>query len=184
MDSQSHPTNNLSATIVNMKRVVVIGSPGAGKTTFVRKLADKTKLPLIHLDYYYHDTNKDYYHSKEAWIARVQKLMAGDSWIIDGNYSSTIPERFKMADTIIYIDIPRRVALYRVLKRRIQYRSKLREDMPADWKEKANWEFLKYVWGYNKAYRPMIADELEKHKEKMVYILKNSKQVKNFLKGL
>src|SRR5476651_102756 len=116
-----------------MKRVLVIGCPGAGKTIFSKKLADKTGLPLIHLDYYYHDKTKDYYSetNKPAWYANVRQLMKHPSWIMDGNYSSTFPDRFAAADTIFYFDVPLGARMRGVFARRWQYRNKRRDDMPA-----------------------------------------------------
>ncbi len=59
-----------------MKRVMIIGAPGTGKSTFAKKLAEETGLPLIHIDYYYHDPAKDYYTDKPAWRALVTELAA------------------------------------------------------------------------------------------------------------
>ncbi len=83
-----------------MKRVTILGSPGTGKTTFAKQLAAKTGLPLIHLDLLYHDKTKDYYSDEAAWQKTVKKLLQQDSWIMDGNYNSTLAERVGKADTV------------------------------------------------------------------------------------
>lgn len=164
-----------------MKRVAVIGSPGTGKTTFVKKLALKTGLPIIHLDFYYHQKQFDYRTNQPAWIKKVTELSKQDKWIMDGNYNSSFEVRFKRADTIIFLDLPRRIAFYGVIKRRIQYHGKLRDDMPSDWKEKANWEFLKYVWKFNGEHRDIILSSIDNTKGKKVVVFNNRKQLNSYV---
>src|ERR1035438_9231421 len=153
-----------------MKRVLIIGSPGSGKTTFAAGLAKKTGLPLIHLDYYYHDRTKDYYNEKNkpAWRAQVMGLLKPESWICDGNYSSTFPQRFKLADTIIYFDFPLYLRMYGIFKRRLEFRNKKRKDMPNDWRETADWEFVKFVWNFRKKYNHKITDIIDNDTSKKV----------------
>ncbi len=167
-----------------MKRVAIVGCPGAGKTTFARKLSEKTKLPVVHLDFYYHQQKYDYHNNRDAWIKRVKKLIQQDSWIMDGNYSSSFVPRFKRADTIIFFDFPRRTSMHGVVKRRIQYHNKLRVEMPSEWKEKANLEFLKYVWNFNKSDRGKILTAIKEAGDKNVIVFKNRKQANDFLKEL
>lgn len=164
-----------------MKRIAIVGCPGSGKTTFTRKLAAKTKLPVIHLDFYYHQTKHDYYNNTEAWIATVKELIKQDAWIMDGNYNSTIEARFKRADTIIFFDFPRRKSLYGVVKRRIQYRNKLREEMPSDWEEKANLEFLIYVWHFRKNNREETLKAIADNHDKDLITFTNRKQANEYL---
>ena len=168
-----------------MKRVLVIGCPGAGKTTFAKQLADKTGLPLIHLDYYYHDKSKDYYSqiNKPAWFAKVRELTNKPAWIIDGNYSSTFPERFEAADTIFYFDVPLGTRLHGVLIRRWRYRNKKRSDMPADWQETISWEFMKFVWRFEK-YRPRIENVLNKETSKKVIKFKSRAAAQKYLDNI
>jgi adenylate kinase family enzyme len=167
-----------------MKRVAVVGCPGVGKTVFVRRLAQKTGLPVIHLDFYYHQKKYDYYNDKPAWIKRVKELIAQDKWIMDGNYSSSFEPRFKRADTIVFLDYPRRVALVGTIKRRVKYHKKLREDMPSDWKEKADLTFLKYIWSYKGESRSKVLAAIASNPSKEVIIFKNRKQAESYLKEL
>jgi adenylate kinase family enzyme len=166
-----------------MKKVLVIGCPGAGKTTFARQLASKTGLPLIHLDYYYHDRNYDYYNDKAAWRLRVLSLMKADEWIMDGNYSTTFPERFEKADTIIFFDYPLRLRMYGIFKRWRQYRNKKRDDMPDGWNETISWEFFKFVWNFE-AYRPRITNVINKKTSKKIITFKNRGQTREYLKAV
>lgn len=167
-----------------MKRIAIVGCPGTGKTTFAFKLAKATKLPLVHLDYYYHQTEHDYYHDKQAWIKRVEALINQDKWIMDGNYSSTFDSRFQRADTIIFFDFPRRIALYGAIKRRIYYRNKQRQEMPSDWKEKANLEFLKYIWNFNRKHRQKTVTAMAKAKGKEIIVFTNRAQTEEYLRHL
>lgn len=163
----------------------MIGCPGAGKTTFACQLAQKTGLPLIHLDYYYHDKPKDYYSEKNkaAWRDQVLKLTKPDRWIIDGNYSTTFPERFEAADTIIFFDFPLRLRLYGIFRRRLQFRKKKRYDMPEGWQEKITWEFFKFVWNFE-AYRPKITNVLDSNSKKKVITFKKRSDVRRYLESL
>ncbi len=169
-----------------MKRVLVVGSPGAGKTLFAKRLAKKTGLPLVHLDTYYHDKTKDYYseQNKPAWRAKVMELIKPNTWIIDGNYSSTFPDRFERADTIFFLDYPLHTRLRGVFNRRLEYRNRKREDMPEDWQEKIDWSFLEFVWNFKKNYRHKITDVLKTQSSKKIVIFKKRSEATKYLKML
>jgi adenylate kinase family enzyme len=168
-----------------MHKIIVIGCPGVGKTTFAKELAKKTNLPLVHLDYHYYDLPKNYHNDKDAWKNLVRSLVAKDRWIIEGNYKSTFDVRLPAADTIIFFDYPRYVAMWRALKRRIQYRNKLRTDMPAGWKEKLDLDFVKFIWNFNANVKPMIHELLPQYKDrKTVIILNTPKETHAFLRSL
>jgi len=167
-----------------MKRVAVIGSPGAGKTIFSRKLAEKTSLPLVHLDIYYNDEKLGFKEDRAAWEKLVSELVAKPEWIMDGNYGSTFPLRFERADTIIFLDYKRWRALMGVYKRRLQYHSKLRPDMPEGWREKTDRNFMRYVWNFNKKSRSIIFAAAEPdHHQKMI-IFRKPKDAENYLRSL
>ena len=168
-----------------MKRVVVIGSPGAGKTTFARKLADILNLPLHHLDYYYHDNRFHYPDHKPQWRAKVKELTSGSEWVIDGNYKSTFDIRFPRADTIIFLDYSKRVTLLRAIARRVVLHNRVREDMPANWREKLSPELLKFIWNYNKVERPKVLKLLEElSKDKTIVIIRSPRKSASFLAEL
>ena len=162
----------------------MVGCPASGKTTFARRLAQKTGLPLIHLDYYYHQKKYNYYENKDAWRKRVLSLAKGDAWIIDGNYGSTFAERFAMADMVIFFDLPRRVVMYRLFKRRLKYARIRRDEMPSDWHEKIDWNFLLFVWRFNKNSRFKITDAIAAHPSKAAAIFHASHDAELFLDGV
>ena len=94
----------------NMKKVIVIGCPGSGKTTFAEKLRDKTELPLYYLDAIWHKPDRTHI-SREEYDARLAEILARDAWIIDGNYSRTIETRLRACDTVFLFDLPVEICL-------------------------------------------------------------------------
>jgi adenylate kinase family enzyme len=166
-----------------MKRVLITGSGGAGKSTLAKALSVKINVPVIHLDYYYHQTDKDYVNNKEAWIEKVYSLLDGDSWIIEGNYSSSYEKRFALADTFIFLDVSTAQSLWSIIKRRYVYRKTKRPEMPDDWQDKLNWEFVRYVLRFKKDSRQKLVNEIEKytHQNLAVHIFKSRRQANKWL---
>lgn len=123
-----------------MKRVAVVGCPGAGKSTFCRQLSKLAGLPIIHLDTYYNDPASPCYLAKDlkVWEAKVAELISREQWIMDGNFGSTFKLRFGRADTIIFFDYPRYPCLWRIFKRRIEFHNKQRPEMHDEWRERFN----------------------------------------------
>ena len=80
-----------------MNRVIVIGCPGSGKTTFSKKLNKITGLPLYHLDAIWHKPDKTHI-PREEFDQRISEIFATDEWIIDGNYGRTVEIRLKECD--------------------------------------------------------------------------------------
>jgi len=142
-----------------MKRVLVIGPSGAGKTTLATALAEKTCLPLIHLD-------TEYWRPgwvatpDEEWAPIVSELVARDSWIIEGNFSSTFPLRMPRADTIILVIRPRLSCLWRVFIRYLKYRGATRPDLADGCPEKFDPAFYKWIWDFPNRSLPRIHEAL------------------------
>ena len=164
------------------KRVAVIGCPGAGKTFFAKKLAQKLQLPLHHIDYYFHEPGAHYTPRSPEWRSKVSELVAEPVWIIDGNYQSTFDILLPETDTIVFLDYPLGISLGRAILRRIKMHSKVREDMPSNWKEKLSFRLFKFILLYNKVQAPKVRRMLEEQKgEKNIVILKNSREADLFL---
>ncbi|MDT9718609.1 DNA topology modulation protein [Paenibacillus sp. ClWae2A] len=167
-----------------MNRILVIGSGGSGKSTLSQKLSNILDLPVIHLDTYFWNP-KWVPKPNEEWDKIVEQFTNGDHWIIDGNYSRTMDIRIKKADLIIFLDMPRLLCSYRIIKRRIMYHNKTRPDMNAGCKEKLDWEFIKWVWNYRTRSRMNTIKELEQVKEhQQVIIIKTRKQVNELIERL
>lgn len=153
-----------------MKKIMVIGSPGAGKSTFARKLQRKTHLPLYYLDMLWHRADKTNV-SREEFDARLGEILQKDAWIIDGNYQRTLEMRLQACDTVFLLDFPLEICLAGV-KSRI---GKPREDMP--WIEtEFDAEFKQWILDFPTNQLPQIYALLEKYKEnKKIIIFKSCK---------
>jgi len=164
-----------------MKKVLVIGSSGAGKSTFARRLGEATGLPVIHLDRLYWKPNWVETTDKNEWREKVEKVLAGEKWVIDGNYSGTLALRLEKCDTVIFLDIPRAVCVYRVLKRVTLYTKGSRPDMTDGCDERFDWEFIKWIWSYLMRSKPKVETFLKGvQDEKTIIRLQSKKEVENF----
>ena len=112
---------------------------------------------------------------------QLAELLAGERWIMDGNFGGTREMRMQAADTIIFLDLPPRVCLYRILKRTVKYYGRSRPDMTAGCNEKLDLEFILWVWNYKHRSRKRLLAELEAVGDKRVIILKSRRQVREFL---
>ncbi|MGF7050704.1 adenylate kinase family enzyme [Paenibacillus sp. DS2015] len=167
-----------------MKRVIVLGSAGSGKSTLTQKLSEILKLPVIHLDKYYWKPNWEP-TSNEEWDEVVRGFTMKEQWIIDGNYSRTLDIRIQRADLIIYLDMPTSLCIYRVLKRRLMYHKKSRPDMNEECPEKLDWEFFRWVWNYRKRSRMKTINKLESVRtQKQIIIVKSRKEVFDLINRL
>ncbi len=142
-----------------MRRILIIGSGGAGKSTVARLLGTKLALPIIHLDaHYWHPgwlaTPPD------VWRAQVAELTARDAWVMDGNYGGTMEQRLAACDTVVFLDLPRTVCLWRLMRRAVRYAGRSRPDMTPGCPEKLSWEFVWWVWSYSSRRRPGILKRL------------------------
>ncbi|ACT00998.1 DNA topology modulation protein [Paenibacillus sp. JDR-2] len=167
-----------------MKRIAIIGSGGAGKSTMARKLGQALHREVSHLDALFWKPNWVGVPRQEQIIVQ-NELVNREEWIIDGNYGGTLDIRLNAADTIIYLDFPRLLCMYRAVKRSIQYRNKTRPDMGAGCKEKIDLQFLKWIWEYPNTKRPEIINKLQQlSEEKQIVILKSPGEAKRFLASL
>ena len=163
-----------------MERILIIGCSGAGKSTLARKLGVLTGLPVIHLDSLF--WKPGWVESTKAEIdEKILTAMAQTQWILDGNYSRTLPLRLEKCDHVIFLDFPRWLCLWGVLKRVAKNYGKIRPDMAEGCPERLDWEFLVWVWNFNKNVRPKLLLALESKPEVTVTVLKNRKEVNRFL---
>ena len=158
-----------------MKKVIVIGCPGSGKSTFARALGDKTRIPVCHLDLLYWNADKTTVPA-DLFLSRLNDVLATEQWIIDGNFSRTLPLRLEHCDTVFFLDYPTDVCLEGVRMRR----GKPRADMP--WiEEQEDDEFMQFISRFAIDRRPAILELLQKHAQKRIYVFQNRAQADAFL---
>ena len=167
-----------------MKRVLVIGPGGSGKSTFARRLGQILGIEVKHLDKFYWRAGWTKL-SNEEWLKTVDELTSGDSWIIDGNFGGTLAQRVARCDTIIFLDMPRLLCLWRVTRRRMLYRNRSRPDMSEGCNEKLDLEFIDWVWNYSKRSRPRVVKLLNENSEtKKVVWLRSRADAEKFMVNL
>ena len=159
-----------------MERVIVIGSPGAGKSTFARKLRDKTGLPLYHLDLLWHKPDRTTV-SKEKFDARLRELLQKDRWIMDGNFQRTLDLRLDACDTVFLLDLPLEICLSSV-EGRIGHQ---REDMP--WiEEEFDPEFKQWIVDFPRNNLPQIYELLKQYQRtKRIVVFRSRKEADDYL---
>ena len=166
-----------------MKRIVIIGCPGSGKTRMARALGEKLDLSVVHLDRLW--WTKGWQNvSMEEFDARLENALKLDSWIIDGNYSRTMEARLQRCDTVIYLDFSRWQCLLGMCQRVLGSYGKNRPDMANGCPERFDWDFVKFIWNFNAQNRVRNYTWIAKSRHAKAIVLKNRRQVKAFLNGL
>lgn len=161
------------------KRIMVIGSPGAGKSTFSRKLREITGLPLYYLDTIWHKPDRTNI-SKEEFDIRLMEIVKKERWIIDGNYQRTLKKRLERCDTVFFLDYPLEVCLEGAAARI----GKKREDLP--WLEtELDEEFRQYIIDFSRDQLPEIYNLLEEYKKDRDILIFHAREAANaYLRSL
>lgn len=160
-----------------MNKILVIGCPGSGKSTFSRALHNRTGIPLFHLDMMYWNADKTTVE-KSVFLERVVAVLEKGEWIIDGNYASTMEQRMVECDTVFFLDYPLEVCLAGVKARK----GKPRSDMP--WIEiEESAEFIRFIKSFNEQQRPKILELLCRYSDKNIIIFTNREQAEKYLSG-
>ena len=164
-----------------MERVVVVGSGGSGKSTLAAALARRLGLPLVHLDaLYWHAGWRP--TPADEWIERVRELVAAPRWVMDGNYGGTLDMRLERCDTVIFLDMPRWLCLWRVVERQLRYLGRTRPDMAPGCRERLSWEFVTWIWGYPATRREGILRRLAALRaDQRAVVLRSPGAVRRFL---
>lgn len=137
-----------------------MGPPGSGKSTLARRLGADTGLPVFHLDQAFHRPGWQPV-SKEEFRAEVDRIAAGPTWIIDGNYTGTLASRFSAADLVIYLDMPTWLTLARIFKRIAESYGRVRLDAAPGCPERLNGPFLLFALNWNRRSRRRIMALIE-----------------------
>jgi len=166
------------------RRIAIVGPGGAGKSTLARRLGERLGLPVIHLD-------AEYWRPgwveppKPEWARRVRELTAGERWITDGNYGGTMEIRFAAADTIVFLDVPRGLCLWRVLRRTLRFAGRSRPDMTEGCPERISLAFVRWIWEYPRTRRPGVLARMRTagaHARHVV--LRSPREVESFVASL
>ena len=158
-----------------MEKIIVIGCPGSGKSTFSRKLNEIINIPLFHLDMMYWNKDKTIVE-KTVFYENLDKVLQSDKWIIDGNYQSSMEKRMKQCDTIIFLDYSVDVCLEGIKERR----GKERSDIP--WvSHEDDLDFIEFIKNYNINNKPIVLDLLKKYSNKDIYVFSNRDESEKFL---
>jgi len=152
--------------------VAIIGPGGSGKSRLARELGRRLDLPVIHLDDLF--WKPGWVESdREEWEALNRQLVQGERWILDGNYGGTMEIRLDAADTIVLLDPPPLLCIWRVLRRHGR-------DEPASVRRQL--EFFAYIWRYRRTRRPAVEDRIRRHGAgKQVQVLRSGSDVRRFL---
>jgi len=174
-----------------MRRVAVIGCIGAGKSTLARQLGERLDLPVIHLDLLWWDNSAYRITGADTVAAHTMpvdefrqlqlELAAGDRWIIDGGYIPDLNTRLPRADTIVFLDLPRHICLWRLVRRH----NRRRPDYPDQVREGTGWLLLliRWIYRYPRQKRPAIEQAIAEHSppEATVIRLRRRRDVRAFL---
>ena len=161
-----------------MNKIIVIGCPGSGKSTFSKELHKITGIPLFHLDMMYWNADKTTVE-KQVFLERLSNTMKSLKWIIDGNYFSTMEQRLKECDTVFFLDYPLEICLKGIKERK----GKPRSDIP--WIEtEDDEEFIEFIKNYNMQIRPKVKELLCKYSSKNIFIFTSRTEAKEFLSHL
>jgi adenylate kinase family enzyme len=171
-----------------MQRVVVLGSVGAGKTTLATTISRRTGLPLVHLDRLFWRSGWTPAPREEA-LRDLADAIQRDRWILDGNFLADRDggwdARFDRADTVIFLDVPRRASVFRVLKRRLREPKRSRPDLPEACSEGLALSVFRWIWAYPTADRPCVLGILERLGEDVdVHHLRSRSDVQRFVAAL
>jgi len=167
-----------------MKKILIIGSPGAGKSTLSYQLRKILNIKLVHLDCIFW---------QPGWIKiprdelnrQIELMVEEEEWVMDGTYIDSLELRLAAADTVIFLNYPLWLCVYGIIKRRITFAGKRREDMTAGCDEKLDWMFVKWVLKFPRTNRLEILRILEEHKDKLeIHIFKTRKETNAFLEAL
>lgn len=167
-----------------MRRIMVVGCPGAGKSWLAERVAASTGFALVRLD-------QEYWQpgwvapSVDSWLKRVTELTQRPDWVMDGNYPGTIEIRLPRADAIIFLDLPRWRCMASLLWRTLRHLGQTRPSMAANCPERFSLAFLKHVWQCRAAIRPAIIAGIGRMRaDQCGIILRSRSEISAFAAGL
>ena len=161
------------------RKIIIVGSPGSGKSYFAKVLSKLTRIPVYHLDMINWKPNWQP-TPREELRKTLNEIMDNDEWIIDGNYSGTMEDRFKRAEVVCFLDLPAEVCLESERKRR----GKKRDDLPNYLEEKDDPDFEEYIMNFQDTGKIRILSMIEKHPNIPVITFKTRDEVNAYLNNI
>ena len=170
---------NKVLTILFMKRILVIGCPGSGKSYFAKRLGVILNIPVIHMDNLYWNKDKTSI-TREELVEKLQPYLEKDSWIIDGNYHHTLKTRIAYATDVFFLDVSREECIRGMLERIDQER----DDIPwVETKEDAE-ELIAWTKDYENRTKEEEKALLDQYKHVKVHTLKSREEINAYLEKI
>jgi adenylate kinase family enzyme len=167
-----------------MKRLMIIGGPGCGKSTAARRIHEITGLPLYHMDQLFWRPGWKP-PPWDEWRALMGDIADRDKWIMDGNYSKSFHIRMPRAETILWLDLPRSICMFRVLKRTWLNYGKERGDIAPGCPERLDLDFLSWAWKFRRDHAAKYRAALETYGgHAKLCIATSSREVRTFVNSL
>lgn len=175
-----------------MKKIVIIGSPGAGKSTFAQRLSYILDIEVIHLDRYFWQPGWKEFSRRDRITIEQELINTKDQWIIEGSYLSSSDNRLRAADTIIFLDTPYFLCLWRVITRYIKYYRQPRLDLPIGCTDRLDGLRIAKIFYFPYKSRKWLLDKIKEvyyqtkdaPSKKTIIVLTSSEQAEKFLKSL
>ncbi|MGR3464029.1 AAA family ATPase [Limimaricola sp.] len=167
-----------------MKRVMIIGQPGSGKSWLARRMGEITHLPVVHIDQV---------HWAPGWVERSRsekdrlcaEIHARPEWIFEGHHSGIFDQRLARADTVIWLDLPVGLRLRRVLWRSLRHWGRVRPELPPGCPERFDPAFVRFIWRTRRSMRSKLLwfyEQVPGDKDR--YHLRSRREVEAYLSGL
>jgi adenylate kinase family enzyme len=164
-----------------LQRITIIGATGTGKSTLARQLGSLLDVPVYHLDALYWRPGWVATPADE-WDATLSRIVASDRWIVDGNFTASLQRRLDEADTIVFLDLPRRISLGAVVRRRIQQFWRLPPGVAVGCPPMFNLQLFRWIWTFPTDHRPEFLRLLAAQPaEKQVLILRSRSDIRRLL---
>ncbi|MGP3949603.1 topology modulation protein [Streptomyces sp. 7N604] len=141
-----------------MKKVAIVGCGGSGKSYVARELGRLLGAPVTHLDAAYYDDEWNQL-PKEKFEALQRELVSAPSWVIDGNYNSTLQVRLEACDTVVFMDLPTRSCLWGIISRQLRHGRGQNKDNGIY--NRIHMGVIRYVLSYRRTMRPRVLKKID-----------------------